>query len=373
MFVGIRQIPIVTTPPDIALFERLLGDGSDLGSAIHYVAEPAPRGLADAVIVGADFIGTDPLGAGPGRQCLSCRWVAGGAGAGDRAIVRRHHLRLYGGLSAAVRGRGSRWIGQDHRHRGKAKPAEIEHRRHRTLDCQRTTKKVCTRLMPGAHFCFAGRHRPAMWSGLQLMPVAARMAEDVPKNAIKNHAPIIVAGVVAVTVSIAAAPGMAGWLGAGLALIMLAIATVDARSFIIPDFLNALGLALGMVHAVVMHAVVAEGSVAQGLAVAALRAAGLVLLFLILRLLYARARGRQGIGLGDVKLAAVAGAWLGWNAIPVAIEIAALSALAAFAIRHYAFRRPVRATTRLPFGLFFAPAIWLGWLLEATVLPYWYG
>ena len=91
-------------------------------------------------------------------------------------------------------------------------------------------------------------------------------------------------------------------------------------------------------------------------------------MFLILRWLYLRLRGREGIGLGDVKLAAVAGAWLGWIAMPVAIEIAALSAIAVYATRHFILGRPVQATTRLPFGLFFAPAIWLGWVLQATVL-----
>jgi glucose-1-phosphate thymidylyltransferase len=59
MFAGIRQILIITTPPDITLFERLLGDGSDWGLQFTYVAQSAPRGLADAFIVGADFIGTD--------------------------------------------------------------------------------------------------------------------------------------------------------------------------------------------------------------------------------------------------------------------------------------------------------------------------
>jgi leader peptidase (prepilin peptidase) / N-methyltransferase len=194
------------------------------------------------------------------------------------------------------------------------------------------------------------------------------VAKSVAWTAAKLHALTAAACVAAVAVSIAMVPGRSGWLGAGLALVMLAIAAIDARRFIIPDSLNALGLALGMVHAVV-----GGESVAEAFAIAALRAAGLALLFLILRLLYAQVRGRQGIGFGDVKLAAVAGAWLGWNAMPVAIEIAALSALAAYAIGHFAFRRPVRATTRLPFGLFFAPAIWLAWLLEATVLPYWYG
>jgi leader peptidase (prepilin peptidase)/N-methyltransferase len=207
-----------------------------------------------------------------------------------------------------------------------------------------------------------------MSDDLPSVSAGARMAKGVAKD----HALIVVTGIAAAAASIAAVPGLAGWLGAGLALIMLAIAAVDARRFIIPDPLNAAGLALGIVHAAVL-AEPGEGSVMQALAFAALRAGGLALVFLILRLLYARARGRQGIGLGDVKLAAVAGAWLGWNAMPVAIEIAALSALAVYAVRHFVLHRPLRATTRLPFGLFFAPAIWLGWLLEATVLPLWFG
>jgi glucose-1-phosphate thymidylyltransferase len=59
MFAGIREILIITTPPDMPLFERLLGDGSDWGLQFSYVAQPAPRGIADAFVVSADFIGTD--------------------------------------------------------------------------------------------------------------------------------------------------------------------------------------------------------------------------------------------------------------------------------------------------------------------------
>jgi glucose-1-phosphate thymidylyltransferase len=59
MFAGIRDILIITTPQDQPLFERLLGDGSDLGLRFSYAAQASPRGLADAFIVGADFIGTD--------------------------------------------------------------------------------------------------------------------------------------------------------------------------------------------------------------------------------------------------------------------------------------------------------------------------
>jgi glucose-1-phosphate thymidylyltransferase len=59
MFAGIREILIITTPQDQPLFQRLLGDGGDLGLRFTYASQDQPRGLADAFIVGADFIGAD--------------------------------------------------------------------------------------------------------------------------------------------------------------------------------------------------------------------------------------------------------------------------------------------------------------------------
>jgi len=59
MFAGIRDILMITTPQDQPLFERLLGDGSDLGLKFSYATQDKPRGLADAFIVGADFVGSD--------------------------------------------------------------------------------------------------------------------------------------------------------------------------------------------------------------------------------------------------------------------------------------------------------------------------
>jgi leader peptidase (prepilin peptidase)/N-methyltransferase len=189
-----------------------------------------------------------------------------------------------------------------------------------------------------------------------------------------DQALTVAAALVVSVASIALVGGPAGYFGAGLGLIMLAIAAVDARRFIIPDSLNAAGFALGLVYALAQGMwIEGEGGVAELLMLAALRAGALALIFFALRLAYARARGREGLGLGDVKLAAVAGVWLDWSAMPVAIEIAALSALAVYAGRYFVRGRPLKATTRLPFGLFFGPSIWVAWLIEMTVLPYWYG
>ena len=167
--------------------------------------------------------------------------------------------------------------------------------------------------------------------------------------------------------SMYAAPGLAGAMGAGLGVIVLAIAVIDARHFIIPDSLNAAALALGLAQAVILNAQERWTALAD----ASLRAAVLAALFLVLRAGYARLRGWDGIGLGDVKLAAVAGAWLDWAVMPLAIEIAAVSALGAYAIHHLLRGRAMRANARLPFGLFFAPAIWIGWLLQATWFSNW--
>jgi leader peptidase (prepilin peptidase) / N-methyltransferase len=170
-------------------------------------------------------------------------------------------------------------------------------------------------------------------------------------------------GLCALSASAAASPGVQGGLGGALGLVMLRIAFTDSRRFVIPDALSGAAFALGVVHAIVASP---EAGLDGALA-ALMRGAFAAGLLLIVRIGYRLVRRREGIGLGDVKLAGAAGAWLSLPMLAVAIDIAAVAALGAYFWRQRKRARTLRATARLPFGAFFAPAIWAGWIFDTTL------
>jgi glucose-1-phosphate thymidylyltransferase len=89
IFAGIQDVLVITTPHDADNFERLLGDGSQFGISISYATQPEPNGLAQAFVIGRDFVGNDPValvlgdnifyGPGLGNQLRRFADIDGGA------------------------------------------------------------------------------------------------------------------------------------------------------------------------------------------------------------------------------------------------------------------------------------------------------
>ena len=147
-----------------------------------------------------------------------------------------------------------------------------------------------------------------------------------------------------------------------LGAFMLAGADIDARTFLLPDLMTAGALLSGLLAAAIFDPV----SAWFGVATATARAAGTALVLGLVRAAYARLRGREGLGLGDIKLAAALGAWLPVEAIPLCFALATAAALITVLLATLRGQR-IERTTRVPLGAFLCPAVWLTYFASVLV------
>jgi leader peptidase (prepilin peptidase) / N-methyltransferase len=172
---------------------------------------------------------------------------------------------------------------------------------------------------------------------------------------LRPRLPILLVGSAAIAgLSLASLSGWTALASTLLGALMIAGADIDARTFLLPDLVTGATLLSGILAAPLLS----PHDPAPALGAAIVRAIGTAAVLLAVRWGYAGLRKREGIGLGDVKLAAGIGAWLPIEAIPLCFALAASSALVLILLAH-ARGRPVNATTKLPFGAFLCPALWL--------------
>lgn len=143
------------------------------------------------------------------------------------------------------------------------------------------------------------------------------------------------------------------WAGCVLGWTLLVLAWIDVEHMMLPDVLTLPLTLAGLGAALLLDP--------QDVADRALGAMAGYLVFRAVAAGYRAWRGQDGLGGGDAKLLAAAGAWLGWQALPLVVLEASLAGIAAALIAHLLGRR-ISRTTALPFGPFIAAAVWLVFL-----------
>lgn len=153
--------------------------------------------------------------------------------------------------------------------------------------------------------------------------------------------------------ALAVLPGWLAWAGAGFGWVLLTLAIIDARHFLLPDALTLPLAPAGLAVAWFANPdAIADHAIGGLIGAAAL---GLI------ALLYRRLRARDGLGWGDVKLFGALGCWTAWQGLPTILLYAALAGLL-WALTLRLTGRHLTATTHLPFGPFLCWAGWLVWL-----------
>jgi leader peptidase (prepilin peptidase)/N-methyltransferase len=140
------------------------------------------------------------------------------------------------------------------------------------------------------------------------------------------------------------------------AAVVLYLARTDLDRFELPDHGNLALFALGIIWIAASFP-----DVGAGLLQALVRALTAAAFLMAVRALYRSIRKMEGLGMGDVKLAAAGAVWLSWSQMPIAILISAVAGVL-IAILHALYsRRTLTHDVALPLGALLAPAIWLVW------------
>lgn len=163
---------------------------------------------------------------------------------------------------------------------------------------------------------------------------------------------IELAAVVVAAWSAALGSGWIVWASCALGWTLIALAVIDWRHRLLPDFLTVPLIAAGWA--------VAAASDAPTIVDSLIGAAAGFAFALLVRCTYWMVRRREGMGLGDVKLLAAAGAWVSWQGLPSAVLIAAVSGLALALLRHG--RNGIFLDEAVPFGTYLCLGTWIVWL-----------
>jgi leader peptidase (prepilin peptidase)/N-methyltransferase len=146
-----------------------------------------------------------------------------------------------------------------------------------------------------------------------------------------------------------------------LGTLMIAGADVDARTFLLPNVITFGAIFCGILAAPLLDTAEPWAALVQSIARAGC-VAGVLALF---RSGYGWIRKTEGLGLGDVKLAAAIGAWLPLDAIPLCFGLATGGALLTVMLAHLSGQSVMR-TTRIPLGAFLCPALWIVYFADSV-------
>jgi leader peptidase (prepilin peptidase)/N-methyltransferase len=192
-----------------------------------------------------------------------------------------------------------------------------------------------------------------------MMLIDDKAADDADtatlREALRPNVMVLLVGSAAIALlSVATLPWPDAIASTVLGALMVAGADVDARNFLLPNVVTGGAVLCGLAASAALEpfdswlgfTTAAGGALVVGAA-----------LWLV-RWIYMRLRGREGIGLGDVKLATAIGAWLPLDAVPICFTLATSAALIAVLAARWRGDL-VERTARVPFGAFLCPALWL--------------